>query len=507
VNWKIVILSGACGAIFAVVSLGMLWAIWRRRNAHSSKIFMAWELQVLADGWPHSLDEIRNFLAFKSGLTQQQIQSFLSRRMRERWDYRISCSLDDLHELGLAYQFGPGFYKLTKMGLLVATQTPSLISRKYLRRFPEFIHWESERKHGYFGRKSFPPPGPSIPSRLSFMGDMPEPDPNLLDDPRNVQVWFGTNCKPNDPFNIAMGFSHQRGRATHFGRCVINIPGGHITGTTKPTLFEAWIKGTQGIVVKAVEGMRETDFWTKLGEALAPAVEDNSLLFFVHGYRVGFLEAAIRTAQLKYDLKIPHAAFYSWPSKVRLIGYGGDVASSAAAKPLIADFLSRLGSLTASRNIKLHVVAHSMGNYALLLALERILLNLNGAAPNFKLAEVVFAAPDVDPDIFKDYVARTTAMSRQRTLYASQKDVPLGFSGRIHYATRAGKIPPVTLVDKTDTVDVTNIDLSTLGHGYVAEARPVVQDMFVAMHFGAPPAQRQGLVEKKSDGGTHWVIQ
>ncbi len=478
-----------------------------------SDIFVAWVLLLLIDELPHSLGEIHNSLAAKCDFTEEQIKILLPSEVRKRWNARISQSLDKLHELGLAYEMGPGFYKITSMGSVVAATEPTVIDRKYLRRFPVFVHWEYRKKYGYFSPKGEPPPPPPFPvpappigGRMGVIGKLPLADENLLKDPRNVQVWFGTNCKPNDPANTGMGFSNVRGKIVHFGCCVVNVPEGHKTGTTEPSIIEAWANGTEGMVVKAIKGMPETDFWAKLGETLKPSLDENSLLFFLHGYKVSFLEAAIRTAQLKYDLKIPHAAFYSWPSKVKLLGYGADVASVEAAAPYIANFLNQLGALTAGRKMKLHVIAHSMGNLGLLLALERILFDLKGAMSEFGLANVVFAAPDVDSQKFTDYVTRTTALSQQRTLYASHKDIPLEISGMIRSATRAGKIPPVTIVQGTDTVDVTEIDLSTLGHGYVAEARPVLTDMFVAMHFSTPPIKRPGLNGEQSDEGKYWIL-
>lgn len=477
----------------------------------STKTFMAWILRLLADRSAHSLGEIHNSLATMCDFTEEQINELLPNIMRKRWHDRIAQSLVKLNEFGLAYMVGSDFYKITRMGSIVAETEPIVLDRKYLRDFPDFLQWEYRKKFGYFPPKDAPPPSlppptqaPPIGGRMGLIGELPTIDENLLADPRNVQVWFGTNCEPKDYDNTRMGFSNRRGKIVHYGQCVVNIPEGHKTGTTEPSVIEGWANGTKGMVVKDINGMPETDFWAKMGEALIPSLDENSLLFFLHGYNVSFLEAAIRTAQLKYDLKIPHAAFYSWPSKIKLIGYGADVASVEAATPFIANFLSRLGALTTGQKMKLHVIAHSMGNLGLLLALERILFDLKGAMPGFELINVMFAAPDVDSEKFTDYVTRTTALSQQRTLYASHKDIPLKISGIIRSAPRAGKIPPVTTVDGTDTVDVTEIDLSILGHGYVAEARPVLTDMFTAMHFGAPPIKRPGL--NKSPNGKYWIL-
>jgi esterase/lipase superfamily enzyme len=230
------------------------------------------------------------------------------------------------------------------------------------------------------------------------------------------------------------------------------------------------------------------------------------MLFFLHGFRQTFEEAAIRTAQLKYDLKIPHAAFYSWPSKAHLAGYIADSTSVEAAAPNIAEFLSGLGGLMASQDLKLHIVAHSMGNRALLLALEKLLISLRGKKPKFTFSDIVFAAADVDQQIFVNSVALTSAFSQRRTLYASAVDRALQGSGYAHQMIRAGRLPPVTIAKQTDTIDVPNFDFNILGHGYYASARPVLHDMFDLMHYGTWVANRQGIQPQSDKAGAYWRL-
>src|SRR5207249_9000922 len=137
-------------------------------------------------------------------------------------------------------------------------------------------------------------------------------------------------------------------------------------------------------------------------------VEANSMLLFVHGYTVSFVDAAVRTAQLKYDLDMPHAAFYCWPSRTRFRGYPADEASARSAKEYLGPFLQKLRHITEANKVNLHVIAHSMGNIAFLEALNYLLLPTGGGEPNFKVAEVVFAAADVDTDEVRTG-AKTTA--------------------------------------------------------------------------------------------------
>ena len=59
-----------------------------------------------------------------------------------------------------------------------------------------------------------------------------------------------------------------------------------------------------------------------------------------------------------------------------------------------------------------------------------------------------------------------------------------------------------------DTIEVTGVDLSILGHGYFAEAHDVLYDMHAQLITrGAPPNERFGLHEAKNEEGErYWLI-
>lgn len=100
-------------------------------------------------------------------------------------------------------------------------------------------------------------------------------------------------------------------------------------------------------------------------------MEERDAVIFVHGYNVSFEEAALRAAQLGFDLGIAGVmAFYSWPSKGSLKGYPADEASIEASEGFIADFLTRMASQSGAARV--HIIAHSMGNRGLLRAIDRI---------------------------------------------------------------------------------------------------------------------------------------
>jgi esterase/lipase superfamily enzyme len=120
--------------------------------------------------------------------------------------------------------------------------------------------------------------------------------------------------------------------------------------------------------------------------------------------------------------------------------------------------------------------------------------------------QIILAAPDVDADTFRQLCKAYARVSRRTTLYVSSRDKAVEAARWLHDFARAGLLPPIMVAPGIDTVNVTNADITLLGHGYVAEARGVLSDMHSLLRFGAP-AKRFGLQKQTSgDGKTYWLI-
>jgi hypothetical protein len=92
-------------------------------------------------------------------------------------------------------------------------------------------------------------------------------------------------------------------------------------------------------------------------------------------------------------------------------------------------------------------------------------------------------------------------------MYVCDKDRAVEASSWLHGYPRAGLTPPVLVVPGIDTVNVSNLDLTLLGHGYVAEARDVLQDMHYVLRGNTPPERRFGLRSATTaDGQRYWVV-
>ncbi|MEM8804893.1 MAG: alpha/beta hydrolase [Cyanobacteria bacterium P01_G01_bin.38] len=322
-------------------------------------------------------------------------------------------------------------------------------------------------------------------------------------------LWYGTNRKLIDVLDVSKGFSSERDTQLHYGSCQVAVPKSHKIGSTGSAWWQRLLTLTDDrlrLGRNSLEKMAQARFWMEIRHALQNHDVGNRMaLIFIHGFNVSFESAALRAAQIGFDLQMPGmTAFYSWPSKGNLTGYTADEASIQASEPYIAQFLTQF--VTQSGAEKVHIIAHSMGNRGLLRSIQRIMHQAKGQS-GVSFGQIFLAAPDEDPDVFRDLAKVYQTVAERTTLYISAKDKALTTSGIIHDYPRAGFAPPVTIVPGVDTVEVSNIDLTLLGHGYYGDARELLQDMHSLLRYDTPPKQRFGLREELTQNNSrYWVI-
>ncbi|MFN0068814.1 MAG: alpha/beta hydrolase [Limisphaerales bacterium] len=361
-----------------------------------------------------------------------------------------------------------------------------------------------------------PPPSPTLPASSPKRGGRLPGAPaknSATGDTRSFQkaaeqarvqtVWFGTNRRPLDPATPARAFGDERDQGLHVGTCEVYVPKSHKFGSLGSSWFWRVITRTDDrLKVQAVRVLTDVEFWAGLRAKIEGAPEgDQQALVFIHGYNVSFEEAALRAGQIAEDLRPPGVtAFFSWPSKGSLAGYPADEATIEFSVPYIRDFLVRVVRESGARRV--HVIAHSMGNRGLMRALEDIAQDaaLRGAV---KFGQVILAAPDIDAAVFRQVAAVYPQLSERTTLYASPGDKALEASKHLHQYPRAGFTPPVTVVPGVDTIEVPQLDLLALGHGYFADFAGVLEDIHVLLRHNVPPEKRQ----RPRPVGGHWLIK
>jgi esterase/lipase superfamily enzyme len=321
-------------------------------------------------------------------------------------------------------------------------------------------------------------------------------------------LWFGTNRKPNVPQDISKGFSEKRDDQLHYGICKVAVPKSHKIGSTGSFWWQRLLTLTDDrlkLEQKSLQCLGEEKFWDSVKDALKEhELDERSALVFIHGFNVKFEDAALRAAQIGFDLQVPGImAFYSWPSQGNLWSYGADAATIEASESYIAEFLVNFAQKSGVD--KIHIIAHSMGNRGLLRAMQRILSQVQSAS-DISFGQIFLAAPDVDPDLFQDLATAYRELAERTTLYTSSKDKALATSGIIYDHPRVGFFPPVTVVDDIDTVEVSNIDLTFLGHGYFADARDLLQDIHELLMHNTSPEKRFGLQSVQVGKQQYWKI-
>lgn len=333
---------------------------------------------------------------------------------------------------------------------------------------------------------------------------------------RLYEVWFGTNRQRNGPAYVNTPFGNERAKQISFGRCLVSIPESHRLGS----LGSPWWKRLltwQDDRLKLIETKIQLadNFWKSVSSTLGalPSKERHALIY-LHGFNVSFEGAAIRAAQIGADLDVPGiTAFFSWPSKGRstLRSYVADGATIGASESDIAAFVREF--LTISGAEQVHIIAHSMGNRALLRSLEGV-VNALSARERKRIGQIILAAPDVDCDEFAHLASIYHKAASRTTMYVSSRDRALQSSGILNAHPRAGFLPPVTIVPGIDTIEVTNLDLTLLGlefglgHSHYAEARALIYDMYDLIRSGGAPQSRPGLQPATTeDGKKYWRVK
>ncbi|WP_372896909.1 alpha/beta hydrolase [Stieleria sp.] len=294
------------------------------------------------------------------------------------------------------------------------------------------------------------------------------------------------------------------------GIAEVTVPDTHQRGMVeRPSLLRFEIREDQQehIVLTSAVELSDSDFERRLAETVALSPSQD-LLVFIHGYNVDFQSAIRRTAQIAVDLPFEGVPVcYSWPSQGTLLGYTVDENNAAWTQTHLKQFLLDLAHQSGARSI--NVVAHSMGNRPTTGALVEIGWQQQfDTEPSPLFDRVVLAAPDVDADRFRrDLAPALTSIAEHVTLYASSDDQALIASKQVHGYPRAGESgDDIVVVPGVETIDVSGIDLSLLGHSYYGDAPSMLQDLYQLVRNRLPATQRPQLIPRPLGALTYWQL-
>jgi esterase/lipase superfamily enzyme len=200
----------------------------------------------------------------------------------------------------------------------------------------------------------------------------------------------------------------------------------------------------------------------QIGDLPGASAGARDVLIYVHGFNQTFETAVLDAARLSDGIRFRGDTLaFAWPSKAKLLDYGYDRDSAMWSRDALEKVLN---GLMASPTVgRLHIVAHSIGTMLTMEALRQLHAHQGDAAAD-RLGAVVFAAPDIDMDVFTSSVDHVGPIARKITLLTATNDRALAVSRWM-----AGGMTRVGAAQKTqlEQLGLHVIDASQEGWGVV----------------------------------------
>lgn len=327
---------------------------------------------------------------------------------------------------------------------------------------------------------------------------------NPLDElvgPQTELIYFITNhatlpvtdpAKPWDTFR-AGSQEHDLLHTVHAGAVLLDMP----TGRARGSIGKISLKSLLGEEYPLSSGTPEA---RKAASNFPYHIWGRDVLIYIHGFNNSFEDSMRQAAQLKADLhfKGPVIA-YSWASKAKTTGYHDDAKAARQSLEQLSNVLMFfLNEKHGDPRFdcppgKVHVIAHSMGNWLFLNSVG--LLNLRHELYENSFGTVILASPDVSTLSIPGLASVIAKGSNRVSLYYSSKDLALHVSRFIHGAPRAGQQSSDTV--GLDSIDVDNVNDLWIrqGHSAYAVSKEVLDDITSQLSQNLNPEVR-GLSSK-----------
>jgi esterase/lipase superfamily enzyme len=321
-----------------------------------------------------------------------------------------------------------------------------------------------------------------------------------------VRVFYGTDRKSTGSPKPGEFYGAQRGDL-QYGYLDVTIPAAHqeaeLETRSQWDIVSYFVSAaglrTRYVLLDKVTPLARDGFLSALQKQIKEA-PSKDVFIFVHGFNSTFEDAARRCAQLAYDLDFDGTPMmYSWASAGSATAYIKDEATVTASGRKMAQMLDDVVARSGAERI--HLIAHSMGNRALIEALQTYLAARDTKNRQRIFDQIIFTAPDVDREYFVGALDSLTGTAARVTLYASNTDLALQSSQILHDAPRAG-LAGVNIISMSglDTIDMSAVPADELGHSYFASNAGAIYDLFRLFWRGDPPPDRCGMSGRKPGG-------
>ena len=321
-----------------------------------------------------------------------------------------------------------------------------------------------------------------------------------------VRVFYGTDRKATGSPKPAEVYGIERGDL-QYGYLDVTIPAVHQEAeleTRSRWDMVSYFVGPAGlrsryVLLDSVTPQTRDGFLSALRKQIKDA-PSKDVFIFVHGFNSTFEDAARRCAQLAYDLDFDGTPMmFSWASAGSATAYIKDEATVTSSGRKMAQMLDDVVAQSGAEHI--HLIAHSMGNRALIEALQTYLATRDANNRQHIFGQIVFTAPDVDREYFVGAIKSLTGAATRVTLYASNSDLALQSSQILHDAPRAGLAGAnIISLPYIDTIDMSAVPADSLGHNYFAASSGAIYDLFRLFWRGDPPPKRCGMTDQRASG-------
>ncbi len=296
-------------------------------------------------------------------------------------------------------------------------------------------------------------------------------------------IYFATNRKPNKS-NAALfgkGFSKEGLGDVKFGSA--DVIDGNLEKASIKILSNNPKQGSKSLFSELRKKMK---------------LDQVDSLIFIHGFNVSFADAITSAAKMaeKYAEKNykPNIFVFSWPSDGSMSSYFNDRHDAEASGYAFARGLMKFSAFLKSCepdevcNQKVHLMAHSMGNYVLRHALQQA-QKISGGAPLARIFdEVILTAADEDDDAFEyDYkFSQLHRLAQRITVYFNSGDLALTISdaakGNPDRLGHDGPNKPHDISAKVVLVDASSVVGGIAEHSYHQEEDSVISDIIAVLH-------------------------
>ena len=100
-------------------------------------------LKACADGQEHTKQELLPLLAQQFGLTDDELSIKLASGKQGMFDNRVAWTKTHLKQAGLIESLRRGVFRISARGVGVLQENPPLLNTRYLKRFPEYLIFNS----------------------------------------------------------------------------------------------------------------------------------------------------------------------------------------------------------------------------------------------------------------------------------------------------------------------------------------------------------------------------